>query len=606
MFKHTLSIVASATLVASLGAKDLILDPIVVSATKTEQTVKNTTSDVQIITHEELEEKHITSVLDALRFTTNIAVTQNGGIGQGSSFFQRGFSSENTVIMIDGIRYNDPSTTKGQGQFEHLMVNNIERIEIINGAQSGIWGANAVAGIINIITKKATEKLSIGVNLEDGSYATSKIAADVSQKIGALSYYLGVNQLKSNSFSALTPKGQNPNNYEADSYTNQTVNAKIGYELTPSDSIEGRFTFINANGQYDGYDPLTYLPAPNSEGYEAKQINRLGNISYNHKLNANDSITATYAVSTFDRHYPKDALAYNGTNKELTLQGSYHYTNNSFIVAGVNTLNSKDTIIAKELDSKGIFLTNINSLDSLILTESIRHDAYDSFNNKTTGKIGAKYFFTNDITLSSNYGTAYRTPSLDELNSPWGGNPNLQAETTKSFDATVSLKHLTLTYYNNLVDNLIQYVYDPLTWSGINTQVSGKSRLKGYEVRYNNTIADILDIGVSYNKLSAKNQAGDYLQRRPFQSTLVSATYYPMPKFSLGTTANYVGTRYDDLAQTNQTGRYTLCSAAANYDITENITLYLKGDNLTDKLYQEVNGYGTAGRSAYVGLNARF
>lgn len=606
MYKIALSIIASATLVTSLEADTLSFEPIVVSAIKTEQTLQNTTADVQIITSDELEEKHITSVLDALRSIANIPITQNGGLGQPSSFFQRGFSSTNTVVMIDGIRYNDPSTTQGQAQLENLMVNNIDRIEIINGAQSGIWGANAAAGVINIITKQATQQLSVGANLEYGSYATTKVAADASQKIGVLSYYLGINQLKSNSFSALTPQGESPENYEHDNYKNQTVNAKLGYELTPVDTINGQFTFIDSNAHYDGYDPFTYAPLPNSEGYEAKQINRLGNVSYHHKLNAKDSIDATYAVSTFDRRYPKDDLAYNGTNKELTLQGTYHYTGDSFIVAGANTLDSKDTVIAQELDSKGLFLTNQNRWSQLILTESMRHDTYNSFDAETTGKIGMKYFLSDDLTLSSNYGTAYRAPSLDELYSPWGGNRNLEPEKTKSFDATIAYNQLSLTYYNNLVDNLIQYVYDPSTYSGMNTQVDGKSRIKGYEVHYNDTFADIFALELSYNKLFAKNQEGDYLPRRPFESALASATYYPSSKFSLGTTANYIGTRYDDNRQTNQTGRYILWSAVANYDLTQNVTLYVKGENMTDKLYQEVSGYGTAGRSVYTGLNARF
>ena len=597
MYKQTLSLVASATLVASLGADTLTIDPIVVSASKTEQTLKNTTANVQIITSEELEEKHITSVIDALRTLGNIPIAQSGGLGQQSSFFQRGFSSTNTVVMIDGIRYNDPTTTQGQGQLEHLMVNNIERIEIINGAQSGVWGANAVAGVINIITKKATEKLSVGGSLEYGSYATTKIAADVSQKIGALSYYVGVNQLKSNGFSAQTPKDTNPEDYEADGYKNQTVNAKLGYDLSASDTLYGQFTFINAKVQYDAYNQ------PNSSADEIHQINRLGNIGYSHKLNEVDAITATYAVSIFDKKDPLGwTTAFKGTNKEVNLQGSYHYTSNSFIVAGVNTLDSKDTISTKELDSKGIFATNTNHWNNFILTESIRHDMYDTFNNKTTGKIGAKYFFAEDIALSSNYGTAYRVPSLYELYAGYYGNPNLQPETTKSFDATVQYNHLSLTYYNNLIDNLIGY--NPFTY--VNEQTQGTSRLKGYEIRYNRNILETLALDLAYTKLSAKDKDGKYLARRPHDTAMVSLNYYPTEKLSLGSTVNYVGTRYDDRSQTIQTGRYTLVSAVANYDLTNTLTLYAKGENLTDKLYQEVNGYGTAGRSVYIGLNARF
>jgi vitamin B12 transporter len=287
MFKYTLSLSLCAILSASLQANTLTLEPIVISATKTEQSLKETTSDVQIIFATELEEKHITSVLDALRTLASIPVAQSGGIGQQSAFFQRGFSSDNTVVMIDGIRYNDPTTTKGQAQLEHLMVNNIERIEIINGAQSGVWGANAVAGVINIITKKATEKLSIGGKIEYGSFATSKIAVDASQKVGALSYYIGANQIMSNSFSAQTPRGKNPKEYEPDHYKNQTLNAKLGYDITSSDALRSEFTFIDATAQYDGY------ASPNSVLPDIHQLTRLGNIGYRHHFDTKNYVDAT-------------------------------------------------------------------------------------------------------------------------------------------------------------------------------------------------------------------------------------------------------------------------------------------------------------------------
>lgn len=597
MYKITLSLVASATLVASLEAQNLSLDPIVVSASKTEQSLKNVTADIDVITAEELEEKHITSVIDALKTLSNIPIAQNGGIGNLSSFFLHGFSAENTVVLIDGIRYNDPTTTKGQSQLEHLMVNNIERIEILKGSQSGVWGANAVAGVINIITKKPTEKLSIGAMAEYGSYATTKMGANIAQKFNALSYYFGVNQIQSNGFSSSTPKGKHPYEYESDSYINDTVNAKLSYAVTSSDTLNAQFHFIDAKSQYDAYNQ------PNSEANEIHQINRLGSLGYEHRLNHEDSILATYSISNFDK---KDPLGYTkafmGTHKETTLQGSYHYTSNGFFVLGGNALHSKDTISAKELDSKGIFITNTNRFENLILTESLRHDTYDTFEDKTTGKIGAKYSFTNDLALSTNYGTAYRTPSLFELYAGYYGNVNLQPETTKSFDITGVYKHFSATYYNNLIDNLIgsnpsTYVYE---------QVSGKSRLKGFEFAYKNTVANDFVLDLGYNRLWAKNQNNQELQRRAKDTLRTALDYYGFHQWHLGINTHYIGTRYDDLAQTKQTGRYTLWGAVANYDATENFSFYIKGDNLTNKLYQEVDGYGTAGRSLYVGVNAKF
>lgn len=597
MLKSALSLVAAATIVASLEAKNISLDPIVISASKIEQTLKETTANLQIITSEELEEKHITSVLDALRTLGNISIAQSGGIGQQSSFFQHGFGAENSIVMIDGIRYNDPTTTRGQGQLEHLMINDIERIEVIYGAQSGIWGANASAGVINIITKQPTEKLQVAGNIELGTYATSKIGANVSQKIGAFSYYIGANQFKTDGISSQTPRGKDPKSYESDNYLNQTINAKVGYDLTATDTIRAQMNFIDAKIQYDSY------AQPDSAANEIHQINRLASLGYRHYFDTKNYIDATYATSMFDKNDPLGyTTRFKGENKELNLLGSFEYIFNGSIIAGVNTLHSKDTISAKELDSKGIFLTNTNRLSNFILTESIRRDEYDTFADKTTGKIGAKYLFSSDITLSTNYGTAYRTPSIYELYADYYGNPNLQPETTKSFDVTAQYKHLSLTYYNNRITNLIGY--NPSTY--VNEQVEGTSRLKGYEVRYNQNISDTFTMNLAYNKLFAKDKEENYLARRPHETFTGGLSYYPSEKLSLNANASYIGTRYDNTIQTLQTGRYTLWDTAINYDVTDTVSAYVRAENITDKLYQEANGYGTYGRTISVGLNARF
>lgn len=594
MFKHTLSFVASATLVASLGAETLSLEPIVISAIKAEQTLKNTTANVQIITAEELEEKHITTLIGALRSFTNIPITQNGGIGQTSSFFQRGFSSGNTVVMINGIRYNDPTTTNAQAQLEHLMINDIERIEIINGAQSGIWGANAVAGVINIITKEATNLLRVQATTEYGSYATTKVGADASQKINKLSYYFGFNRLTTKGISAATPRGKDPEDYEADGYINTTVNTKLGYDLTSLDTISGQFTYISATSEYDSSSSQ-----PNSGDNKLHLNNRLSNIAYRHSLGNGDFINASYAVTLFDKNDPLGyTKTFKGYNKELTLHGSYHYLDNAFIVSGVNTLDSKNTVNAKELDSKGVFITNTNQFKDFILTESLRHDTYELFNDKTTGKIGAKYFFNNDLSLSSNYGTAYRIPSLSELYG-FGGNTALNPETTKSLDVTAQYDSFSMTYYDNEVTNLIEYT------TGYNN-VNGTSTFKGYELRYADDFKEIVSLDLSYNRLFAQDKNNKYLHRRANESAKASIMYYPTSSYSIGTTANYVGTRYNELSQTIQTGRYTLWNIVANYNISPSITLYLKGDNMTNKEYQEVDGYGSLGRTFYAGMNARF
>ena len=265
MFKSTLSLVACATIVTSLGAKELTLDPIVVSATKTEQSLKETTANIDIITAEELEERHYSSVIEALNTLSSIDFTQSGGIGQQSSLFIRGFSNKYTLVLIDGIRVNDPTNFDG-ALFDQITLSDIERIEIIKGAQSGIWGADASAGVINIITKKALPH-HVTAYTEIGSYGTKKFGAALSHVMSKGDIKIGFDRLLTDGFSAAEPKKSNPLygiryddlGWEADQYSSTTIHVKAGINLTENDRIELSHRYISSNLHYDnvGADSLS-------------------------------------------------------------------------------------------------------------------------------------------------------------------------------------------------------------------------------------------------------------------------------------------------------------------------------------------------------------
>lgn len=604
--KLYLSAAAACTLAANtLFANNMYdLGAITVSsATKSEQSIKDVTSNIEVITGAELEEKRITTVLDALRYS-GISITQNGFLGQTSSIFFNGMSSGNVLVLIDGVKYNDPTGTEGQAQLEQLMIGNIAQIEIVKGAQSGIWGANAVAGVINIITKKATKELQINTNIEYGSNNTKKISLSSSQQLDKLSYYLGLNYLTSDGISAQAPYGTNPDSYEDDEYENKTFNAKLNYDFTDKDQLTLNFLDISAKTQYDAWG------TPNSSNNEYTQDNRMFKVGYKHYFNKDLYVDANYSKTDIKREDPLGwTTKFEGYNKELAVNVGLKYLENSFLLLGANKQKSEDTEDNTKMESKGFFITNSNKFDNFIITQSLRHDNYDSFKDKTTGKLGLKYNITQDFTLSSNYGTAYKAPALSQ--SSYNATSNLQPETTKSFDASLEYKSLKLTYFTNRVKNLIEW-NDPTPWPSTvygddyYTNVTGTSKFKGYEISYNKAFNESLLFGAKYLKQSAKDANGQDLQRRIQSNLKLSLDYYGIDKLHLGIFGNYVGTRYDDLAKTKQTGKYTLINTVANYDIARDKKIYLKIDNITDKYYQEVDGYAKPGRTFSVGLNAKF
>ncbi|MCK9336325.1 MAG: TonB-dependent receptor [Arcobacteraceae bacterium] len=600
--KISISLVASLIIATYSQANTQNIGTIeVVSATKSNQSIKDVTSNVEIITGEELEEKHIKTVLDALK-SRGISTTQSGGIGQQSSLFLRGFSSGNTLVLIDGISYNDPTTTEGQANLEHLMISDIERIEIIKGAQSGIWGANAVAGVINIITKKASQELHTNANIEFGSNNTKNYQFSISQKVDKFSYYLGANYTSTDGISARTPYNINPKNYEDDGYKNKTINAKIGYDINDNNQIGFNITDIDAKTEFDRNNP-------DDNQDELTQKNRLYGINYIFNTDKYD-ITAKYEKTKFKKEDPTAPMfwtpEFEGTIDKYILNSKINYLQDSFVLIGADKQISKDKINDNTIENKGLFVTNSNQFGNLILSESLRNDRFDKFQNKTTGKIGAKYFINDDVNLSANYGTAYKAPALYELYDGFSGNINLKPSEVKSKDISMEYKNLKLTYFTNKITNEI--LYSSTLWSYYNE--NGTSRIKGYEVSFNSEIYENLLFGTNYIKYDAKDKDGYQLAKRPKYVLGASLDYYGISSLHLGINAKHIGKRVEYTWGTHniseQTGKYTLIDTVVNYDITKNLKTYLKIDNITDRRYQETAGYATYGRVYKVGLNAKF
>lgn len=599
MFKPTLSFVACATLVASLGADTLTLDPVVVTATKTEQSLKNVTSNVHIITAQEIEEKHYTTVSEALNSLSGIALSANGGIGTTTSVYVRGFDSKRTLVLIDGIRYNDPTGLSG-APFEHLMISDIERIEVIKGAQSGIWGADASAGVINIITKGAHKGLHGTVRGEYGSFNTQKYGAGASYATD--SYYFKVNSaiVDTDGFSAQAPKGVDLDTLEDDGYENRTTSFKAGYQLNDTNKIEIAHTIIDAKSNYDGGTGTATAKANNGT-YKSSTDDTFSSLNFNH-IDSFNEVNLYANRSTFEREYTGNSR-FDGNVNEYGLTSKIPYRTTDFVVVGadykrfehLNTLN-------KNYTSKGFFATNSNTFnDTTTLTESIRTDRYDAFKNKTTGKIGIKHHFDQDFYVSLNYGTAYNVPTPYNLYGPYG-NTSITPESTQSFDASLGYKGLVLTYFYNTVEDMIDFDMSTYTYANI----VGKSTLKGFEAEYQKEVLANTLLSLGYTRLSATDKEGIDLPRRAKENLKFGVDYYGVDKLHVGIFGEYVGSRYDDNTKTKQTGRYTVANVVVNYELSKTVSLYGKIDNITDKYYQSVDGYATSPRAYYAGMEVSF
>jgi vitamin B12 transporter len=610
------SLALSMLLTTNLIAEEKLKDIEVVSATKTLQKIDHVTSNINVITAQEIEERQYTTVTQALNSVAGLSFSQNGGVGQTTSVRVRAFDPDQVIVLIDGIRYNDLTSTAGAA-FEHLMINDIERIEVVKGAQSGIWGADAAAGVINIITKSAKEGLHFNASSEFGSFNSSNIKANGGYKNE--NFYLKVahSHLASNGITAQVPKNSNLHDYEDDAYSNKTTTLKAGLTITPTDKIDFTHTIVDADTQFDGgFFPLTATQIANNTDYSSITDTKLSAINYNH-IDSFNEVNIYAKKSSFSRVSKAGTSNsfFDGEVKEYGLSLKIPYFNKHFLQVGgdyktfehFNSINKKTT-------NKALFITNNNILNNFldgktIITQSLRNDYYDTFDNQLTGKIGLKHYFDTIDGLSSsvNYGTAFNAPTLSQLHTPTYGNTALEPEETKSFDLSVKYKDFTLTYFHNKVDNLISF--HPTTYQNIN--IEGTSTIKGYEASYEKMLNDNLLISLNYTYLDAKDKDDNTLLRRPKESVKFALDYYGIEKLHLGLNGEYVGDRKDNdfstfPASSVETGNYTVANFATNYEISKEMSLFGKVENLTDKKYQNVFGYTTTPRAFYAGMKISY
>ena len=573
MQKKTQLSLISVALMSQLQAQDIKLDTITVtSATKTEQSVKNITSDVNVITSQDIEEKHYQTVAQALNSISGINFTNNGSLGSSTSVYVRGFDSKRVLVLIDGVRYNDITGLSG-APFEHLMISDIKQIEVVKGAQSGIWGADATAGVINIITKGAQKGLHGSTMAEYGSFDTKKYEASASYKVDNYYIKLSSQKVTTDGFTSKAPRGANIDDFEKDGYSNITSSIKLGFNINATNKIDISHTIISSDKEYDAYNADPVIAA---NSHATSQTNdSFTNINFNH-IDSFNEVDIYAKRSIFDRNYPQGfTKEYDGEVYEYGLKSNISYNENDFLVVGVDykTFEHKNDINKKYSD-KAIFLTNNNEFDfagKTIVTESLRADVYDKFDDKITGKFGVKNI--NDtidgLILSANIGTANNVPTLYNLYSAYG-NENLSPENTLSYDISIAYKEVKLTYFNSTISDMIDF--DSVTNKYYN--ISGNSKIQGLEIEYNSAITDDLLVAVNYTKTDARDTAKKVLARRVKDTYKISIDYYALEDLHFGLDGEYIGKRFDKVDEGGaQTGEYAVFNFVANYDINKKFQL---------------------------------
>ncbi|MBC8316478.1 MAG: TonB-dependent receptor [Desulfobulbaceae bacterium] len=620
------------------------IDEVVVTATRTETDVKKIGgASITVITQDEILAKQQSTVQEVLKGIPGLDIISNGGMGTSTSIFLRGSDSKNTLILVDGIMFNDPSLNNRQSDIANLTTDNIERIEIVRGPMSVLYGSNAAAGVINIITKKGTGVPKTTLGFEAGSYNTWKIHAGNSGSTDRLDYSLNVSHLNSKGFSTANNDNDDiphaGNTSEEDGYENSSISAKANYEITPNFDLVASMRYMDSEIEEDDYGsgyigdrftaagPPLWISSPDPTGSKKMHTDSeqyLGRVDAKNKF-SNDFLNSNfyYQFSRHDRQsYNNDgnkSFDFTGKSQEAGWLGTFAVSDNNDLTIGTSffeeKMKSKSSDIKKDADITSVWAQEQVTLPGNIeIIAALRYDDHDSFGSKTTYRIAPSYFTDFGTLLKASFATGFRAPSLYELYDSTYGNENLDPEKSKGWDVGFEQEVADgtvlfgATYFALTFNDRIGY--DSFTFQSI--QVDGDTKTKGVETFIQWQPSETLSFLANYTYTDTKDPDGERLVRRPMHKISLG-TQYRYKKALFNCDIRWVDERDTSSFETDLNGNpvetldsYTLVNIAASYDLNETVQLQARIDNFFDEEYEEVWSYATPGFSGYAGIKMTF
>ncbi|MBU1121822.1 MAG: TonB-dependent receptor [Candidatus Omnitrophica bacterium] len=592
------------------------LGEIIVTATKTEQYQANVGSSSTVITAEAIEQSGKTNVLDILRDTAGVSIIQSGGYGGATEVFLRGAKSGHTLVLIDGVEVNDPMKSDRSFDFAHLTTDNIARIEIIRGPQSTLYGSDAMAGVINIITKKGEGPLQWQASFEGGSHNTFKESLGFSGAGEKLDYAFSMAHFDSDGISKAVDGA------EKDGYDNITFSNRLGYDITETANLDFSLRFTNA--KYD-YDDGAYQDDPNKTGWwrhfmSKTEFKQAINTIWNHKLSLSYSKTRRELKNEADVIDPTDDTHnwFRGNLTKIEWQNNIYPTNWMTSTCGFEYEEERgygDGRVAskpsrfdrKAITTKGYYIQNqFNLLDNLSIIGGLRGDYHELFGSETTYKISTSYIVSKTSTrLKANWGTGFKSPSIYQLYSSNYGNINLAPEENMSFDFGLGQY-----FYNDKISVDLNYFYSDfknmIEWNTRYKNIDN-AQIKGVEMESSFKISPQLSLSGNYTYTQTKdNESAMKIRRRPKNQMSLGLNWTFLEKGNINLTTSYIGHSWDDTANTVKIKPYAKIDLYTSYNLTDTFQIFGKIDNLFNKTYQQVRGYANSGISFYAGGKIKF
>ncbi len=600
LFSATILSLVSPSLTYALEGDDTII----VQGSRLNQTLTEVGSSVSVLTVEDLKILDFDFALDALANVPGVTVNQNGAFGGLATVRIRGAASEQTLVLIDGVPVNDPSSLGGGFNFARLDTANIERIEVLKGPQSTLWGTDAIGGVVSIITKRPDQGFGGVAFAEYGSFNNFRGGASIEQGSDRGDFRLAVVHSSSD---GISKADEDNGNTENDPYEALTLSAKGGYNLADDFRLSANVLWTDAKSEFDSF----IFGAQGNVG-DGDEVNET------EELAANVSLTGSF----FDGRLENLVLVgYSDISRENFTNGAFSFgaDGDRFIYRyqGTLNINEKNTLAfgadreETSFDNDDVYINGyfalyeLKPLDQITLTGGIRVDDHKTFGTETTGRAAIAYNPTPNLTLRASWGQGFKAPTLTQLSG--GGftapNPDLQPETSEAFDLGVDWRssngtaNVSVTLFDTAIEDLIRF-----SVTGYFNEPEVDTR--GVEVSGGLQITESLKALVSYAYTDAEDGDGNTLFRLPEHSGDFTLSFAPDGPFSGAVIVRYNG---EELNTNNTTlDSWVRVDLTASLEVSENLELFGRVENLLDADYQQILGYGTPDISGSIGLRVRY
>lgn len=581
-------------------------DVIIVEATRLGLTPAEAGTSVSIITAEDIERAGFDFAIDVLASAPGVTINQNGTFGGTAAVSLRGSATDQTLVLIDGVPVGDPSAVGGGFDFARLDTENIERIEVLRGPQSTLWGSEAIGGVISIVTKRPEDGFGGTVFAETGSFATHRGGASVSGGNETGDFRVALTAVESEGIS----KADEDDGFtEEDGYSSYTISGKGGLNLPGDARLGASVLYTDADTDFDGFTFPDFTLGDTDETAETEEVT--ANVTLDAPLfdgALENSVLVGYSqIDRTNFFGGVESFAAEGERFIARYQGSVDVRDTDTLVFGteVDSRESGDddtTIIS------GFALYAFNPTERLTLTGGVRIDDHDDFGTETTGKATLAFEATDHIVLRTAWGQGFRAPSLFQTTFFCCGAPQantgLQPERSVGFDIGVLVQHpqgrgqIDIAYFNQETDDLIAF--------GLGSYVNiDEATSQGVEVSADYTILPWLSVQGNYTFTDAEDSDGNALPRVPEHAADATIVIDPAGPLSGALLVRYNGEE-EEAFGAGTVDSWARLDITAQYAMSQSFELYGRIENLLDTDYQQVLGYGTPGLSGSIGVRVTY